>query len=382
MESGEERAEAFWRTQNEAGGIARVLQRLRAGVIVCDAGFARLARAIGPADAPYALLEAATAETLDLAALQAQAAGKPVYVFCLNDYAAVTRAVAALAARTGGRMFGFAHDISPSLLCNDDPWRHADGEPAVPRSCYAIISTARSGSTFLSDLLARNGFGNAKEHIRDAFISITRNRESFGLDFTVYLDRLRRRGAVQGCFGTKIISGFYGNVDACLTDAERAVFDEMIWSGPVIYLYRRSKIEQAVSDYIARALQTWHVRDAAAQAQHTARLAALDYDFEAINQRYGICLADEMRLRQFVAKRPRVLQVDYEDLLARTAPMLRDIVRFIANAAAPENLALDSGLMRTQGDQNAAFCEKFRADVIAKKLYQDLREDVVLAELK
>jgi len=265
----------FWQVQNEVGAVKRFLTRLRSGLLVCDRDFAKLAENVGPAEPHYQLFPLASASDMDLPRLYQAAAGTDVFLFCMHDYTVIERVVSETVLIAGGRFWGFPHEIAPALFCYGEPWADTRSARTLPDITYTIVSTPRSGSTFLADILARNGLGSAKEHIRLGFGALWQQRELFGLDFRVLFEQLIRYAAKNNCFGTKIITEFYWALADEMDVASRAVFDEFIWSHPTIYLLRRSKIKQAVSDHIARALGVWHFWNGRGEEDHALKLAQL-----------------------------------------------------------------------------------------------------------
>jgi LPS sulfotransferase NodH len=223
------------------------------------------------------------------------------------------------------------------------------------RKSYVVASSYRCGSTFFCSELWRTGvLGAPAEYLnigegrllRD--VMATRLRASSPEDYLVKL--LARRTSRNGVFGMKAhFHHFEPALAWCPSMLERL--------SPVTYisLNRRDKLAQAVS--MARAMQTnaWTSMDGAAMTPR--------YDEGLIRQ----CLKEIGRqklgwLRWFEANAIAPVAVDFEDLVADRAGVVRGVVElFEARSDEPEQIRPPA--VRKQGDEtNLAWAARFRRE--------------------
>jgi trehalose 2-sulfotransferase len=206
-----------------------------------------------------------------------------------------------------------------------DPAHSLGDEPPPAGLAYAIITTPRTGSSYLCQRLESTGIaGCPREHLRHPTETLTLE---CGFD---YVRLLRHLMATQttpnGVFGTKLISHF-------LRDHLQARTREMmdLLAGlSFIRLKRRDVAAQAVSIYLARRTNVWHLHSPEERESYTRSIEqefdAGDVDFEEIQVYYQSMLDQESwidRLLDELGASPLV--VDYDALIA--AP--RDTVRRI-----------------------------------------------------
>ena len=182
----------FWPIQNETGSVERFLSRLDASVIFADPEFSRLAGSFAPAAAHEWIALAPGQDESVFANASPSWKGRNIFLFCVAGYAARAARLKDAAAKVGARFVDWPYEVFPSFVGFNDSWRQTDDELAPLRRQFLIISTARSGSTYLAELLQKNGFGNPKEHIRKPYFELIRHRKAFGIDLARFGRRLER----------------------------------------------------------------------------------------------------------------------------------------------------------------------------------------------
>lgn len=214
---------------------------------------------------------------------------------------------------------------------------------------YVVMTYARSGATYLAQLLASTGVLGCPEDWFNGQGYRNRGIADYPLDRDGQLAMVRTRGrTANGVFGLKL--------SPVRCDALRG-FDWAQRLGPLSYVHltREDRLAQAISD--VRAQQTRQYRSTSppqtAPVYAGAKIAAsLD------NQ-----LRDEARVRRFFAVNGIApLEVTYEQLLADEAAVLHRIAGLVGVA---EPVVADRSRIELEvqrDDLNAAWRERFLAE--------------------
>jgi LPS sulfotransferase NodH len=372
---------SFWAVQNETGSVDRFLSRLDGAVVFADPEFSQVAKAQSAARYELTTLEPQADESLFAKSANSWS-GRNVFLFCVTDYARRAARLKEAAQKAGARFVDWPFEVFPSFVGFNDSWRLPKPALQEPGRKFVIISTARSGSTYLAELMHRNGFGNPKEHIRTPYCELIRRRKDLGLDLDRFGRRLERACAHNGVFGTKVISGFLWPVLAELDPQEANALFGAWASDPVVYLVRESKVEQTVSDYVANATKTWHVRSAGDQQTYEKALNAVSFDFDIINKRFASYVKDELALRGFIQKLNNVRQIAYADLVADPQGRMRDLMTFIDAERMPETIVTTTELVKTTSAKHGELARAFVEEARRRNLYRDMAGDPLFSELQ
>lgn len=202
-------------------------------------------------------------------------------------------------------------------------------EPHPATLAYAIITTPRTGSSYLCQLLESTQLaGFPREHLRHPTETLTLE---CGFDYVRLLRHLMATQTTSnGVFGTKLISHF-------LRDHLRAHTSEMkeLLAGlHFIRLKRHDTAAQAVSIYLARHTNVWHLHSPEERESYTRSIEqgfdAGDVDFEEIRVYYQSMLEQESwidRLLDELGVSP--LLVDYDELIAAPQTTVRSILEHL-----------------------------------------------------
>jgi LPS sulfotransferase NodH len=227
---------------------------------------------------------------------------------------------------------------------------------------YAILFIARSGSTWLADLLSRQGdLGKPREYFNPTMIA--RFAEEMGSNtLGDYLALLRRKRATpNGVFGLKMS---LPQLDLLSGDARiETLFAGWSW----IYLRRRNAVAQAVSLYKARASGAYQRRrnDAAELRRRLDEAdARVPYDAGAIEERLQEIVASESAAERFFEScRMAPLRLLYEDMMATDPSAIVATVRkLVLGAAVPPAPAQPSNIAPSGNEQNLDFEARFRRE--------------------
>jgi LPS sulfotransferase NodH len=256
-------------------------------------------------------------------------------------------------------------DLFVTISSGDGEWLESPpaGTPPAGGRVYAILCTPRSGSTMLADLLTSTGTcGHPKEHLRGPAVGLL---EHTRFDLCRWVKSLLSAGSTpNGMFGTKLISHFFLKAQTAQTGATWARLQQLCPSPRLILLYRRDRVQQAISAYVARETTIYFAPTPALQAQRDAALQTLRYDFAQIERLYRFFQNQEARLRTVIRQSGlATLHVDYEDLLTDQTATLERILRFL-EVPVPEQLdSFRSTVVKLRDERTEALANRFREDL-------------------
>lgn len=188
-----------------------------------------------------------------------------------------------------------------------------DGRGAVqPWLVWAICTVARSGSSWLSQLVASTGvMGNPDEYLLAWPDQAARFGLSHGTSFSDYLTFLmQHRSTPNGVFAVK------GSVE------EMQPFFEFFPNAPCVWLVREDKIAQAVSWHRAHDGGVW-TRTSAAQAQCEFSAGRFLYFYDEILRREAMWQAF------FLQRKIAPLALTYEQVCAAPQAAVQSIAAHV-----------------------------------------------------
>ena len=236
-------------------------------------------------------------------------------------------------------------DVFINLLCHRKLLQTVSSNRRSTIS-YAILTTPRSGSTYLCDLLdSTNIAGHPSEHLRLAAQELARY---CNFNYLSLLDNLQQyRTTNNGVFGTKIISHFLFELKQAKPDFQQ-IFRSI---DKFILLVRKDKLAQAVSLEVAQRTEIWHLRDRASSINYRSKLENIEIDntlLDNIEKKYDFINRQEARLKKILSDNQiEPLEVVYEDVLEDARSQIDRIVSFLG-IAKPEHylMNIDSKIQR------------------------------------
>lgn len=225
------------------------------------------------------------------------------FAFSIVDEARIRETLARNLASSSltARIRSCLNDIFLRYLSRDLPF--AAGLPndgRIPNlHLYAIVCAPRCGSTYLVEMLASVGLGRPEEHLRDqeiAALSDLHIGENDGLQLLKEFQLKHQRNCF---FGTKLVSHFLFDL-LSKVEIPAAIKEFVMANFKVIYLVRRNKARQAVSDFLANKVKVWHVRDNESARMLTQKHSDIEYSFDEILRRYRFMTNEDQKLTQFV----------------------------------------------------------------------------------
>lgn len=234
-------------------------------------------------------------------------------------------------------------------------WRNAFREHGIDHSVL-IASTFRSGSTYVSELLDRNGMpGLGVERFANSWrFAATPPGEAFSAFLGETLAEAR-----AGCFTTKLMWPHLARLAEAMgyarddAGALAGLFAPAQW----VQVARADKFDQAISFWRAKTSGRWHV-----YARDTEAEPALDYDFFGIwDALHEIELHDRLWDDFFSRAGITPIRVTYEDIEADPAG---GTARLLAGLGLPADApATEVPLRRQRDTHSATLRERFIADL-------------------
>lgn len=215
-----------------------------------------------------------------------------------------------------------------------------------PDVSYAILTTPRSGSTYLCDLLTSTKIaGHPSEHLRLAAQELSRH---CNFNYLTLLDKLMAsRVTNNSVFGTKLISHFLFELKQTKPDFKQ-VFKSI---DKFILLIRKDKLAQAVSLVVAQKTEVWHLHNNGKNNNYQAKLENIEINnqlLDNVEQKHDFICKQEARLQKILANNQiEPLIVVYEDILTNAELQISHILDFLA-IAKPESykMQINSGIKR------------------------------------
>lgn len=290
--------------------------------------------------------------------------GNAVVVTALDDETALKAEIAAFA---GDRpVFGLVGDLALAAMAGLDDPRDSDTVRARPwpDRLYAVLCTARSGSTYFCHLLQNTGLvGHPKEHLRPPVIFAQRYRRTFGFSLADWIALTAKANAHDGVFGTKIIDNFVDDLLPLLGEDDRVAVADILARCRFIHFERLDKAAQTVSKFMAESTRVWHLRNADKADAYAAAKAAVPYDGRALRALHDGLVDNEERIRRFLAaSAPDRLHVTYEHLQDDPETVIRSVVEHIRDVVAPELTIVHTRYQKMRDETSAAFADRFRAE--------------------
>jgi len=261
---------------------------------------------------------------------------------------------------------GFVGEAALMASARADPFAEEAEAMAAPppERTWAILCAPRTGSTWFSNLVRETGLlGRPTEHLRPVIRFMAEHRQVFGFDFSRWLALLARSDQQDGVFGTKIIHDFALQLSPLLTRAEHESVDRLAATSRFVHFRRRDRAAQAVSEYLAEATRTWHVRSPDKLARYEAEKAAIPYDREKIGAAFSRHGASEERVASWLQRFGRpVLTLWYEDVLQEPRAALEELHLFLTDRPAPPFEIAETRYQRLGDGVNEEMAVRFRRE--------------------
>ena len=195
------------------------------------------------------------------------------------------------------------------------------------RRRYCILSSPRSGSTLLGRFLYETGMaGDPQEYFNPPLLALERERSGnpkLSLDEFIKLMEARRTSP-NGVFGMKMhYSQLMGVLRVNQPDEKAVAFLRKF--GKRLWIRRRDRIGQAISQAIALRTQVWSSEDSRFQREPAVNI----HPFECVRTLHVVC-RDDVGWEQFIKNsKMAVHEIWYEDLIADYEAQCRAVLAYL-----------------------------------------------------
>ncbi len=222
-------------------------------------------------------------------------------------------------------------DIALRLACKEHKLNLWKPEPEYR---YCLITTPRTGSTLLANVLSQLGAGNPIEHVRTPLVYIM-NHGGYGFERVV--ENLARIASRNEIFGTKLISTFLHYLFG--DDGAPKLAEYLNARDYRVVFLKRDLCDQAVSSYFAARSNVWHLFD---KNRFSAK-GEIAYDFSSIHEIYQRFLKEERLVDQIAAALlpGRHMIIKYHDLDADPLAVANHVKSFIGAELPETEVRLD-----------------------------------------
>jgi LPS sulfotransferase NodH len=232
-------------------------------------------------------------------------------------------------------------DVFVNLMSGRDLLTTPTLETQPPKIAYTIVSTPRSGSTFLCNALQSTQLaGFPDEHLREPSLMLAKDCH---FDYVKYLQVLMSyRVTENGVFGTKLISHFLQEHQEINPNFNPAtIFDKFI------YLIRRDKIAQAVSRFVAEQTNIWDIKknDKDRQEQYQKKLQQIKIEEPQLGRvhQFFLSLIEEERYLEKMFKQNQIspLVIEYEDVEKDIEGYINKILNYLGITQEGQNIEIN-----------------------------------------
>ncbi len=252
-------------------------------------------------------------------------------------------------------------DIWVNLMLDREILQTSDYEIEQPKLSYAVVSTPRSGSTFLCNVLKSTQIaGFPEEHLREPSLILAQNCH---FDYVKYFQGIMTYKITgNGVFGTKLISHFLkGHRETTELD-----YNPVENISKFIYLIRKDKVGQAVSRFVAEKTNIWDVKayDKKRQKKYQARLKQVDIkrtDWARVKELHEDLLEQETYLKEFFALNEiEPLKIYYEELEQDILGGVEKILKAIGIKYERENLTIKMPDVKLRTELSREIIKKYQ----------------------
>ena len=236
-----------------------------------------------------------------------------------------------------------------------------------PHTSYFICATPRSGSTLLSEALARTGLAGRPNEFFCHPRGYGASYEGWDIsDYRTYIRRvIEATMTPNGVFGAKMMGGFVWDFVSRVRQIPefaaqpgmplKAMLDELFPNLHHIWVTRRNKVRQAVSWWMSTQTNQWtSVEVVRAEREPVYDFAAIDHNVQEIVMREAALQAyfDEIGVKPFV-----VVYEDYHDEPEETALA---VLRYLDIPLPPTVQFAERRLRKQANELSEAWVQRYR----------------------
>ncbi len=243
------------------------------------------------------------------------------------------RAMLAELTTAGIEGLGLMSDLLPRELAEAlAPWEpggdRPSSEPVQVR--YAIVGPARSGTSYLTQLLTDAGLGLPSELIHQQASTAAR----LGMGIEEILARASAWGSASGVFGVKMLATHFAAASLGDFSRARATAQALKDQGYVFFELTRNPVDVAVSSALARSLSIWNVAPDQADEARSRQMQAQIADAQLLAHLHAAIAHAAFVQRVFEV--PAERRFSYSRLVSDPAAVVRAIGSALGRSVEPE----------------------------------------------
>jgi len=208
--------------------------------------------------------------------------------------------------------------VSPKMMQNDfriDAIKTA----ALPKKTYVIASSRRTGGTMLCNMLRKTGgLGFPREYIQEKFTVLAdQKRIKAG---TVIVDAMKANQTPNGIFGISThwssLEKFKQFVFPSLNREEQTLVEDLYHNSSYIYLTRKNKIRQAISDWRAVNTGVFNIQLNDKDAVKEKYSEQISYNYKLIKRHLKNFIKEDEEWKKFFQRNNIVpIKISYEEMV-------------------------------------------------------------------
>ena len=217
---------------------------------------------------------------------------------------------------------------------------------------YVICSSPRSGSNYLCSILKSIQAGNPMEYFHQSYSTALLNRlDKKSLSFQEMVRELElRRTGPHGHFGNKIQ---FWQLEQIFKKKPKASLSYLKFQDSIIYLYRKNKVEQALSLYFAQQTNAYQADDKVDEKEIKFNPAAIARCMHSI-------IKDDFSWESYLQKSGLdYISLSYEDLIQNRNKHLNVITKKIG-ITKPKKLDEEGLIKKQDHPQYQEFLKQFK----------------------
>lgn len=245
--------------------------------------------------------------------------------------------------------------------------------PRMPEKSYMICATPRSGSSWLASLFWNTG---AAGRPAESFLHYHARKtgktgpeagtDDWNLPRDAYLARARNLGmTANGVFGTKMMLGYLDTTASWLgqplgMNADRfdEIFQHYFPGLRYLHLYRRDKVDQAVSMFIASETDAWRAWGAGSDPSPPP------YDAAKIREKYDLLVQEDAEWTIRLSGLPGFAgSIAYEDLRTDFSETIKDVFAWLDLHPTAYPRQEMTSVTRQASPLKAAFSARFKEEM-------------------
>ncbi|MEQ9619228.1 MAG: Stf0 family sulfotransferase [Deltaproteobacteria bacterium] len=243
--------------------------------------------------------------------------------------------------------------------------KKTDKEKKLPEKTYIVASSRRTGSTMLCELLKKTGvLGYPDEYISERLSVLTEQgmiNPGYVLEGVLKINQ-----TPNGVFGIKVhwssLQKFNQKTYPELDENQQQLFKDLLDNSAYVFLSRRNKLRQAISDWRAINTGIFHIRRNIKNSVKKQHNKKLHYDYSRLKRHLINFVKNDEDWRSFFKKKKiQPIEIIYEDMIKTPEEAVNRVLNYLSESHAHADFTPDT---EKQSDEfTEEIYEKFTRDL-------------------